>query len=183
MYFYSSWVAGQVAGRSSRELLAQVARGARSFRLNVRSPPLVALLWRQSCLHVACAAFHSKSIPHFSKLPQHIARRRGILYRWKYRRSLSGRQLVELFYVGVVAEGVGPPAADEVETCSGHRLQQIVATVCGASQLSSFFLCGLSMGGLVGGRDGDLRYGAEVGFVLKDHVFVGCGRRVEGAVV
>lgn len=90
---------------------------------------------------------------------------------------------MELFHVGVVAEGVGPPAAYEVETCSRHRLQQIIAPVCRPSQLCSFLLCGLSVSGLVGGWDGDLGDGAKVGFALKDHVFVGCGWRVEGAVI
>ena len=85
---------------------------------------------------------------------------------------------MELFDVVVVAEAVGPPAGDEVETASRHRLEEIVAAVGGGGQFGGFFGSGTGVGGGVFGWGGDLGDCAEVGFGIEDHAFIGVGWEV-----
>lgn len=51
----------------------------------------------------------------------------------------------------VVAEGVVPPAGDEVETASAHGFEEVVPAICSSSQLGGFFLSGLGVGSVVRG--------------------------------
>ena len=71
---------------------------------------------------------------------------------------------MELFDVVVVAEAVGPPAGDEVETASRHRFEEVVAAVGGAGEFGVFFSSGAGVGGGVFGWGRDLGDCAEVGF-------------------
>lgn len=80
---------------------------------------------------------------------------------------------MELLDVRVVAEAVGPPAADEVEAGAGHGFEEVVAAVRGAGELGGFFGGEARLGCCVWWVGGDLGDGAEVGFVVEDHVFVG----------
>lgn len=57
----------------------------------------------------------------------------------------------------VVAEGVVPPAGDEVETASAHGFEEVVPAICSSSQLGGFFLSGLGVGSVVRG------WGCDVG--------------------
>lgn len=79
--------------------------------------------------------------------------------------------------MGIVAEAIGPPSADEVETAARHGFEQVIAAVSGTCQLSGFFLHGLCMSRCVCDWSGDLGDGTEVGLVMEDHVFVGFRRR------
>ena len=93
---------------------------------------------------------------------------------------------MELFDVVVVAEAVGPPAGDEVETASRHGFEEVVAAVSGTGEFGGFFGGSAGVGGGVFGWGGDLRNCAEVGFGIQDHAFVrfgwgvGVGRKVRG---
>lgn len=71
---------------------------------------------------------------------------------------------MELFDVVVVAEAIGPPAGNEVETASGHGFQEVVAAVGGAGEFGVFFGSSAGVGGGVFGWGGDLGDCAEVGF-------------------
>ena len=63
----------------------------------------------------------------------------------------------------VVAETVGPPAGDEVETASRHRLEEVVAAVGGTGKFCGFLGSGAGLGGGVFGWGRDLGDCAEVG--------------------
>ena len=71
---------------------------------------------------------------------------------------------MELFDVVVVAEAVGPPAGDKVETASGHGFKEVVAAVGGAGEFGGFFGGGAGVRGGVFGGGSDLGDCAEVGF-------------------
>ena len=71
---------------------------------------------------------------------------------------------MELFDVVVVAETIGPPAGDEVETASGHRFEEVIAAVSGTGEFGSFFSSGAGLGSGVFGWGRDLGDRAEVGF-------------------
>ena len=83
-----------------------------------------------------------------------------------------------MFDVVVVAEAVGPPAGDEVETASRHRLEEVVAAVGGGGQFGGFFGSGTGVGGGVFRWGRDLGDCAEVWFGIEDHAFVGVGWEV-----
>lgn len=75
----------------------------------------------------------------------------------------------------VVAEGIAPPAADEVETAAGHGPEKVVTAVSRARELGGLFGGSAGVGGGVGRRRGHGWYGAEVGFVVEDHTLVRIG--------
>ena len=85
---------------------------------------------------------------------------------------------MELFDVVVVAETVGPPAGDEVETASRHGLEEVVAAVGGTGKFCGFLGSGAGLGGGVFGWGRDLGDCAEVGSRIQDHAFVRFGWKV-----
>ena len=92
------------------------------------------------------------------------------------RGAFGGGQLVELFDLGVVAEGVGPPAGDEVEAVALHVFEEFPTAVGGAGKFL-FVVVGFGggFGGFVLGARLCAGDGAEVAFVVEDHRLVGIG--------
>lgn len=78
-----------------------------------------------------------------------VGRGGGIFYGRVDGGAFSGRELVELSHVGVVAEAVGPPAGDEVHAVAFHVLQELPAAVGCAGELGGFFGFVFGFGGVI----------------------------------
>ncbi len=181
--------ARQVARRAARELLGQVARGgvAGAFGLDLRRRGAVALVvivvvavrGREprvsACIAAGAVVGVLEAVADLAELAEDVAGGGGVLDGREDGGAFAGRELVELLHVRVVAEGVAPPAADEVEAAAGHGAEEVVAAVGGAGELGGLLGGGAGLGGGVGGRGGHGRDGAEVEFVVEDQALVGVG--------
>ena len=90
---------------------------------------------------------------HFAlaEFPEDVARDFWIFNGREHGRAgFAGRERVKLFDRAGVAEGVGPPARDEVETLVRHFLEEVPAAIGGAGEFGGFVRGGFVRGGAVG---------------------------------
>ena len=140
--FYAAWSTGQVASCAACELLGEEARGGCALGLDGGGAGFP-LFWGQAAVDgTSFAAGGGEAVTVyflFTIFTENVGGSCGVFEGWEGRDGPTWREMVELLYVVVIAEFVGPPPGHEVKTLAVHAGEEIPAFVCGAGKLDIFF--------------------------------------------
>ena len=132
--------AGKIAGCAAGEFLHEVADVAFSLEGGCRN-----IVGGTAGARAAIGDLLGRRDFHVvGEFTKNVGRRGWVLEGREYWSAFAGGQLVELFDVGVVAEGIGPPAGYIIHAVSIHVFEELPTAICGAGELGFFFRFALS---------------------------------------